>query len=146
VIIKELSTSGAMPALAKMFQFAGQRQRIIANNIANIDTPNYQSTDVDPKAFQNMLGDAIDRRRSKNGGAFGKLELEDSGMVNMRAGRMVLNPVPSQGGVLSQDRNNTDLEKLMQQLVENASTYRIASDLMRANQSQITLAIAQRVI
>jgi len=146
VIISDLASSGALPTLEKMFLFAGQRQRIISNNIANIDTPNYQSTDVDPKAFQSMLSDAIDQRRSKSGGAFGDLELEDNRLVQMSGGRMMLHPVPAEGGVLSQDRNNTDLERLMQQLVENASTFRIASDLMRKSQAQITLAIAQRVI
>ena len=146
MIIKDLSTSGALPSLEKMFLFAGQRQRIIANNIANIDTPNYQSTDVDPRAFQKMLGDAVQARRSKNGGAFGELKLEQTSQIQMHGDRLVLTPESPTGGVLAHDRNNRNIEQLMQQLVENASTFRVAADLMRKNQSQLKLAIAQRVI
>jgi len=135
-----------MPALEKMLLFAGGRQRIIANNIANIDTPNYQGMDVDPQSFQKLLGEAIDSRRDRNGGAFGALELKQNRQVQSVGGRMVLNAETPAAGVLFQDRNQRDLEHLMQQLVENASTFRVASDLMRKSSSQLKLAIAQRVI
>ncbi len=144
--ISDLSTSGAMPTLEKMFLFAGQRQRLIANNIANIDTPGFQSSDVDPKDFQKMLGEAIDSRRTKNGGAFGEIELKRNSLVHMRGSQMILNPVSSGTGGAFHDGNDRDLEKLMQQLVENASTFRIAADLMRKSQSQLKLAIGQRVL
>jgi flagellar basal-body rod protein FlgB len=135
-----------MPALEKMLLFSGGRQRIIANNIANIDTPNYQGMDVDPQSFQKLLGEAIDSRRNRNGGAFGALELKQNRQVQSVGGRMVLNAETPAAGVLFQDRNQRDLEHLMQQLVENASTFRVASDLMRKSSSQLKLAIAQRVI
>ncbi|MDF1809915.1 MAG: flagellar basal body protein [Phycisphaerales bacterium] len=135
-----------MPTLEKVFLFAGQRQRIIANNIANIDTPGYQGRDVDPRAFQKMLGDAVESRRSKTGGSFGDLELDSNGQVEMRGSQMILNPQTPTEGVLFHDRNQRDLERLMQQLVENASTFRVASDLMRQNTAQLNLAIAQRVL
>lgn len=146
MIINDLATSGALPTLEKMFLFAGQRQRIIAHNIANINTPGFQTLDVDPKSFQKLLGDAIESRRSKNGGASGSLRIEESGSVKFRDGRLTLTPAPVSAGVLGHDRNNTDLERLMQQLVENATTFRVAADLMRKNKSQLTLAIAQRVL
>lgn len=146
MIISDLGTTGAMPTLEKMFLFAGQRQRIIANNIANIDTPGYQGRDVDPKEFQKMLKDAIDERRSRTGGAFGDLQLKENKQVRMENGQMILNPQSPTAGVLFHDRNQRDLERLMQQLVENATTFRVAADLMRKNRSQLTLAIAQRVI
>jgi len=146
VIINDLSTSGALPALEKMFLFAGQRQRLIANNIANIDTPNYQGVDVDPREFQRLLGEAIEDRRSRNGGVFGELDLKKNRQIQFRGDRLILNPESPSDGVLFHDRNQRDLERLMQQLVENVSTFRVAADLMRKNQSQLKLAIAQRVL
>ena len=135
-----------MPALEKMFLFAGQRQKIIANNIANIDTPGYIGVDVDPKDFQKLLGEAIDQRRKGNGGASGELRLKETRQVSIVGGRLELNPTTPTAGVLFHDRGQKSLERLMQQLVENASTFRVVSDLMRRNQSQLKLAIAQRVI
>ena len=145
-MISDLSTAGALPALEKMFLFSGQRQRLIAQNIANIDTPNYQGVDADPRAFQRALSDAIERRRDTNGGVSGELDLSGASEVRMVGGRMELNPTTPIGGVLFQYRNQRDLEQLMQDMVENATMFRVAGDLMRKNQSMIRGAIAQRVI
>ena len=145
-MISDLSTAGALPALEKMFLFSGQRQRLIAQNIANIDTPNFQGVDADPRAFQRALSDAIERRRDANGGVSGELDLSGASEVRMVRGRMELNPTTPIGGVLFQDRNQRDLEQLMQDMVENATMFRVAGDLMRKNQSMIRGAIAQRVI
>lgn len=145
-MISDLSTAGALPALEKMFLFSGQRQRLIAQNIANIDTPNYQGVDADPRAFQRALSDAIERRRDTNGGVSGELDLSGANEVRMVGGRMELNPTTPIGGVLFQDRNQRDLEQLLQDMVENATMFRVAGDLMRKNQSMIRGAIAQRVI
>lgn len=146
MIIKDLATSGPLPALEKMFLFAGQRQRLIAHNIANIDTPNFQGRDVDPRAFQNSLKEAIEDRRERNGGSSGKLEFGESGQVRMVGNRMVLRPETPTEGVLFHDRNHRDLERLMQDLVENATAFRVASDLMRKNHHLLRGAIAQRVM
>ena len=92
-MISDLSTAGALPALEKMFLFSGQRQRLIAQNIANIDTPNYQGVDADPVAFQRALGQAIDKRKAKNGGASGELDLSRSSEVRMVGGRMQIGTI-----------------------------------------------------
>tara|TARA_R110002072_G_scaffold91700_2_gene204426 strand:- start:2586 stop:3032 length:447 start_codon:yes stop_codon:yes gene_type:complete len=148
MLIGNLESAGAMPAAEMLLKFAGQRQRIIAHNIANIDTPNFQTKDVDPQAFQEMLGDAIGKRRKKNGGAFGALEWKESTEVR-RVGRgndFELNPTTSGGGILHHDRNDRDLERMMQDMVENATAYRVAADLLRSQRNQLQNAIAQRVL
>jgi len=146
MIINDLASAGPLPVVEKMFLFAGQRQRLIAQNIANIDTPNYQGKDVDPRAFQASLRRAVEDRRSGNTAQAGRLDLSDSSEVEMIGGRMVLNPSTPIEGVLFHDRNQRDLERLMQDMVENATMFRVAGDLMRKNQSLIRGAIAQRVI
>lgn len=145
-MINDLSTAGALPALEKMFLFSGQRQRLIAQNIANIDTPGYQGVDVDPQSFQNSLHQAIEHRRDRNGGRSGDLDISSADEVRMVNGRMQLMPTSPIDGVLFQDRNQRDLERLMQDMIENATMFRVASDLMRKNKSLILGAIAQRVI
>lgn len=145
--ISDLSSSGALPALASTLRFAGQRQQILAHNIANIDTPNFIATDVDPRSFQKLLGDAIDERRDRNGGSFGALSIASSGGIDTGPDGhgLTLNPTAPHGGVLGHDRNASDIERLMQDMVENAGMYRVASDLLRKHQSTILTAIAQRV-
>lgn len=145
--IRDLSTSGAMPALEMTMRFAGARQRLLAHNIANIDTPNFVGTDVDPRSFQKVLGDAVDRRRDQAGGAFGTLDWRETRELRSgdRPGSLRLSPLAAHGGALAHDRNATDLERLMQDMVENASVYRAAADLYRAQRGTLMSAIAQRV-
>lgn len=148
MLIGDLASSGAMPAAEMLLKFAGQRQKIIAHNIANIETPGFQTKDVDPRAFQKMMSDAIDRRREKNGGAFGDLDWKESDEIR-RVGRstdFVLNPTTSRGGILHHDRNDRDLERMMQDMVENATAYRVAADLLRSQRNQLQNAIAQTVV
>ncbi len=146
--IGDLGNSGAMPAAEMLLKFAGKRQKIIAHNIANIDTPGFQMKNADPRAFQKMLGDAIDQRREKNGGAFGALEWKETKEIR-RVGRsndFELNPTTSSGGILHHDQNDRDLERMMQEMVENATAYRVAADLLRSQRNQLQNAIAQRVL
>jgi flagellar basal-body rod protein FlgB len=136
-----------MPALEMTVRFAGARQRLLAHNIANIDTPNFVGTDVDPRSFQKVLGEAVDRRRERTAGAFGALEWRETRELRPgeEAGSIRLNPQAAHGGVLAHDRNASDLERLMQDMVENASAYRVATDLYRAQRGTLMAAIAQRV-
>lgn len=147
MLINDLSTTGAMPALEMMLKFSGQRQRILSHNIANIDTPNFQPKDADPRAFQEMLGEAIDARREKTGGAFGNLEWRETREITRtERGELKVEAQSETGGMLHHDRNNSDLERMMQDLVENAAMYRVAADLLRSQRTQLHTAIAQRVV
>lgn len=140
--IDGITNAGALPALEATIRFAGARQRLIASDIANIDTPDYRTRDVDPKDFQRALGEAIDRRRSR--GWVGSLGAWDSGEVRFdRNGAVELNPGSGRGNVLFHDRNNRDLERLMQDLAENVGVYRIAADLLKHRMDTIEGAIRE---
>ena len=145
-MIKDLSTAGALPALANTLRFAGARQRLIAHNVANLDTPNFQPRDVSIKDFQASLSDAIDRRRAFNGGLSGELRFGGTREVRTtRRGGLELRPESHAGSVLAHDRNSTDMERLLQDMVENANVYRVASDFMRQQTQRLHLAIGERV-
>jgi len=148
MFIRDLATTGAMPALEMTMRFAGQRQSILAHNIANIDTPDFRPRDADPRAFQSMLGDAIEARRARTGGAFGALEWRETRELQHTSerGGLALRPRSHGAGVLHHDRNNTDIERMMQDVVENAAAYRVAADLLRSQRSQLQNAIGQRVL
>ncbi len=151
-IIDQLDTAGALPALDKVIRFAGARHTLISHNIANFETPGFQPLDVDPAAFQAELADAIERRRDGiggdrvRGGGYGELPMESSREVEtLGDGRIRLNPRTSSGNILFHDRNNRDLERTMQSLVENASAFRVATDLLRNRTTALRDAIAERV-
>jgi len=146
-MMADLFSSGGMQALELTLQFAGQRQRLIQSNIANIDTPDYRPMDVSPAAFQKSLARAIAAREQRGGEqAGGPLVLDDSREIVQQVGGSIrLNPLTPSGNVLFHDRNNRDVERMMQGLAENTTTYRVAADMLRSRYDVLRTAISQRV-
>lgn len=147
MLISGLNTSEAVPALKMAISFAAQRQRILAHNIANISTPDFQPLDAPVAEFQRTLGEAIDRHRSGNPGASrAELDWRESRFLRRdRAGRMVVTPSEPSTNVLFHDRNNRDVERMMQDVSENVVAFRTATDLLKSRNDLMRSAIAGRV-
>lgn len=144
IMIDQVTNAGAVPALEALVRFSGQRQRLIAHNIANISTPNYRQRDVSVAGFQKALGEAIEQRRGRSGGMHGELRLRGTREIRQGAdGSLTLTPSEGGPGVLFHDRNNRSLEHLMQSLAENAGVFRTASDLLRSQTNLIKTAIRE---
>jgi flagellar basal-body rod protein FlgB len=126
MLFDSLTTSGSIPTLEKLYSFTASRHRLISHNI-------------------DQLRDAVARRRAETGGMHGDLTLNETSEVKPAAdGRLVLTPTTPSGNILYHDRSNRDLEKLMQDLVENTMTFRMASDLLRSRFELLRAAIAER--
>jgi len=146
MFFSELTSSGAIPALTVSLQFSARRHEMLASNVANLNTPNYQPENVEPAAFQEALGDAIDRRRELTGGHRGEITLRGSREVQTdRRGNVRLNPDPINRGPLRHDRNNSDLDSTMQAIAENTMVYRMSAELLRSRFNHLQSAISLRV-
>jgi flagellar basal-body rod protein FlgB len=146
MIIKDLMTADALPALTAQMQFAARRQPLIAHNIANISTPDFRPVDVKPQQFQEALSEAVDRRRERFGGVRGELEIRESRELRVDSrGRLDLRPTASGDNVLFHDRNDRDVERLLQAQTENLAAFRLASQLFRSRMDLLNTAITERV-
>ena len=146
MFIDQLSNAGSLPVAAAAMRFAAQRQQLIAHNIANFETPNFQPMDVSPASFQQSLRDAVEQRCEANGGSHGTLSMRRTSDIEPgQGGSLVLKPGRAAGGVLAHDRNASDLELTMQALVENAAAFRVAADLMRVRAGVLKRAIGEQV-
>ena len=144
-MIDGLTNGGAIPVLQRLLEFAGQRHRVIVNNIANLDTPGFRPVDVSVRAFQEQLGEAVDARRARHGLAGGRLNLEDSPQVEFDRIGVTLHPEPIGDNILFHDGNDRDLERTMQALAENFMTFRLAADLLRSRFDLINTALRERI-
>jgi flagellar basal-body rod protein FlgB len=142
MFLRDLTESGAIPALELTARFAARRQELLAHNIANATTPDFRPVDADPGAFQRMLGEAIDRRREGCEG----LPWRETREIrhHPRTGLHLVPRTPS-GHILFHDRNNRDLERMMADVVENVGVFRAATDMMRSRFQLISGALAERV-
>jgi flagellar basal-body rod protein FlgB len=53
--------SSTFSSLENAIGYASQKQKVISDNIANVDTPNYKAKDV---SFKNVLNDAVNSQFS----------------------------------------------------------------------------------
>lgn len=144
-MIADLVNSGAIQSLELTMRFAGERQRLIAHNIANLSTPDFRPMDVAPAEFAHALRDAIDERRSRTGGEIGELHPRSTAQLTFRSdGGVTLKPKTPSNNILFHDRNNRDLERLMQDNAENVAVYRLSAELLRSRFEVLRAAIAER--
>lgn len=145
-MITNMLNDGAIPTLAKAVQFAARRQELLAHNIANISTPDFRPTDVSTRDFQRSLGDAIDRRRARYGASRGDYDYRGTREVQQTSsGNLRLTPETPSANILFHDRNNRDLERSMQDMVENLTAFRVAADLLKNRMDLMNAAIRERV-
>jgi len=144
-VIGGVTNGGAIPVLERMVQFSGQRQRLLANNIANLSTPGFRPSDVSVAEFQENLGQAIDARRAAHGNTGGNLPLTSTQEVKVHAGGITLQPKPAGDNILFHDGNDRDLDRTMQGLVENFMAFRTAAQFMRKQFETLHTAIAGRI-
>ncbi len=144
-MIDGLSNSDALPVLERVMQFAGQRHRLIINNIANLNTPGFRPMDVSVDAFQKQLGEAVDARRENTGPFGGDLKLEESSQVSFTKDGLFLHPEVSANSILFHDGSEKNIERSMQDLVENFSVFRLAADLLRNRVQLLETAIRGRI-
>ncbi|HYE62890.1 MAG TPA: hypothetical protein VD997_12915 [Phycisphaerales bacterium] len=147
-MIDGLHNAGALPVLEKVLQFSGQRQKLLAHHAANIDTPDFRPLDVSVTSFQHALARAVKERREATDGSTDQAPLEFQGTREVqvgRDGRLTLTPRTPTGNILYHDRNNRDVERLMQGIAENGLMYKATVDLIRREHDLLRTAISQRV-
>lgn len=143
MLIGDLFKGSEIESLELTMKFAGARQRVIASNIANLSTPNSIQLDLSPQDFQAALRSAVDRKRS---GATDGLQLKSSRQIAQDSrGEVTFTPTTPSGNILMHDRNDRDVERLMQANAENAGVFRVAVDLLRSRYEIMRTAISQRV-
>lgn len=141
--IDRLTSSRTTHAVELAAQFAEQRQRVLAENMANIDTPDHYSQRLDPGAFQASLREALARADSTGQE---KLELRGNAQFSTdAAGHATVRPATEPAAnILFHDGTNARLEQLVTDANENALDYEAATDLLRARLDNLMQAIKGR--
>lgn len=153
-MFERLATGSNFAALERAMQFGAARQEIIANNIANWETPGFRPQDVSVSDFQRQLGEAIDARKVRSlegltsddlAAADGGLALEGGGHFSIGPNGLELHPEPIGEGILFHDGNDRSVERILQSLTENLMAFRFAATMMRKQFQSIETAIRERL-
>ncbi len=144
-MIQGLLDSGAMPALERLVQFTGARHKVLVDDVANLSTPFFKPRDLDPASFQATLRDAVESRRRRPNPTRGELDVRDTDQLSFKDGRVEVRATRMDENILFHDQNNRDLERIMQNLVENTMTHNAGVDMLRNQFEMLRTAIRERV-
>lgn len=145
-MIEGLFNTGSLPVLERMVQFTSQRHKLLVNDIANLSTPGFVPTDVDPRKFQAVLAKAIDERRQSQGGIYnGTIKPADTEQMRFTDDTVELTPTNSNDNILFHDGNNRSLESIMKDLAENTMAHNAGIEMIRNQMNLMDMAIRERV-
>lgn len=140
MLLENLTNRGATPALVNTLSFAEARHRMLAENIANWQTPGYKSKQLDARAFQKALRRALDEK-----GRDAKKPFVVAGSGQFRTGpdgRLHVTPeVQPVANVLFHDGTNASIERMMSDLAGNAMMYETASTILKGYYNGLRKAI-----
>lgn len=111
-------------------QLRSERQRLIASNIANADTPGYLARDMD---FAKTLGAATGTLQAASSVATshaGHIGASSAGLSGGRVGSELLYATPAQ---TSLDRNTVDMDRERASFADNAIKYEATLRFINAN-------------
>jgi len=132
MLIDQLLNQGPNPVLEQQLRFTEDRQQLIADNIANVSTPNYRQKDLSVEKFQKMLRARVERQQSA---APGSVRFDDvEGELEH-----------PRNGILFHDGNNRSMEQLMTDNAKNALMHNLVVELLRRQYQTMDMALKERV-
>ena len=130
MFLSTVTDRGATPALVKTLAFTGARVKMLAENVANAQTPGYRAKPLDAKGFQLALRRALDAR----GGDPTKPFIVESGKEVTTGANGLLQVRPTEQpveNILFHDGTNVSIERQMADLAETGMTHELATTLLR---------------
>lgn len=113
-----------------------ERQVVLANNIANADTPRYRSKDLKALNFSRMLDAAPQMRVAKT----------TSGHIAGSAGRTDFRTVAERRGdvyEVNPNDNSVIMEEQLMKVSESTMQYQLATNIYNKNLSMLKMAVGQ---
>lgn len=139
--IDRLLQSPTRQALEWTARFAEERHQVLAENVANIDTPGYPTRQLDPREFQAALNDALKATRPGAPAA----PLHSRQVSTDGDGKLTARPKTEPAeNVLFHDGTNARLEGLMTDVQDNAMSYELAINMLKTRFNTLLTAIKGR--
>ena len=117
--------SNTFRVLEKSLDYSSAKQKVISQNISNVDTPNYKAKDVVKNSFQGALQASIEAYRT------------DSRHFNFNADTNSSTIVTQQNGTYNNNGNSVDMDKEMTDLATNQIYYNAVTDRLSGKFSSL---------
>jgi flagellar basal-body rod protein FlgB len=118
--------TGSLPVLERAMAFNEKRHRLLATNVANVETPNYRRQDLNVGSFRRALDRALDRQTYEPG----RFVMEERDF-DIRRERGPFLHRRNEAGMLRHDGNNVDMDREMALLARNGIEYNTLATLVK---------------
>ena len=132
MFIDRLINQTNAPVVEQVLKFASARHGLIAQNMANVDTPGYRQQDLSSAKFYRLLSDRTAERDQASPGSVGFEDI--SGEIEKPT-----------AGILFHDQNNRSMEQLMSEQAKNGMLYTMAIEILRKQFGQMEMALKERI-
>ncbi|QDT39064.1 flagellar basal body rod protein FlgB [Stratiformator vulcanicus] len=136
-------TGESMQLLEHVASFAERRHEVLAGNVANIDTPNYKTRDLDVAGFQNALQAALSTGRDTTP-SLGQVGLSTPSLTELFSPELNRPREIAPPNVTFQDGNNRSIEREVMEMTKNSMLQTFAVELMSAQAGLLQSVIAER--
>ncbi len=133
-MLTSLLNQTALPALEQTVGFAARRHALLASNLANMDTPGYQTRDLSVSEFQSTLKSAIQAPAPTSPHYQTPSEVRQANFAKVR-------DVSNQ--ILYHDGSDVSLEQQVTEVAKNQSMHNTAIALMRSQFQLLKAAISE---
>lgn len=131
-----LLNSTAVPALEQTVNFSQKRHLLLASNLANLDTPDYQTRDISVGDFQTQLQKALQSPQAPPSSYQTPADVQQANFQKVR-------DVSKQ--IMLHDGSDVSLEEQVTEISKNQSMHNTAVALMRSQFQTLKAAIAESV-
>ena len=148
--IDRIATNPVTRGIELSARFIEHRHRILAENVANIETPGFAQLRLDPEAFQASLKEAMERAKTlpperRNARDLLKLRGNAQFATNLHGEIEVQPEIEPAENILFHDGTNARLETLMSEVAENALSHQFIMNQLRGRYDGVLKAIRGRI-
>jgi flagellar basal-body rod protein FlgB len=147
-LLSSIFQSSTIPVLEHVANFTESRHGVLAGNIANLDTPGYQTRDLSPGLFQARLKEAIQVRHQLPARSYGTSDVAGGGVASNHRERQMeafSKVKDSMRSIYRHDGGDVSMEQQVNELVKNQQQHNLAINIMSAQFRLLRAAITERV-
>ncbi|MEQ8208565.1 MAG: flagellar basal body rod protein FlgB [Lacipirellulaceae bacterium] len=138
-MISNLFDNSSVPVLEQVVNFTQARHGVLAGNLANLDTPGYQTRDLSVEDFQTSLKEAVEASRSQNAPSYSycrsSVERPHADFTKVK---------DAMKSIKFHDESDVSLEKQVAEISKNQAKHNLALSLMTAQFRLLRAAITER--
>lgn len=129
MFVRGMFSRGSLPVLTNLLNFAERRNAVLANNLANVDTPFYKAKDLPVSEFRQVLNEAMEERHDGNSREF---NLSSTNNIHVGPqGEVRFDQVNAiESTIMRNNENTVGIDQAMTELSKNSLLHNVSNNVL----------------